>query len=58
MNFFKRLTDKKVIDLENEVSTLKEELNKCNKKLLEKQEHINKTNAFWKKKLHENKNKN
>jgi len=58
MNFFKFLTHKKVVDLENEVSNLKEELIKCNKKLLEKQEHINKTNAFWKKKLHEKKNKN
>lgn len=58
MNFFSKfLVKKKISDLENEVSTLKEELNKCNKKLLEKQEHINKTNAFWKKKLHEKKNK-
>lgn len=58
MNFFKFLSKKKVMELEEEVSNLKEELNKCNKKLIEKQEHINKTNAFWKKKLHEKKTKN
>lgn len=57
MNFFKFLTHKKVKTLEKEISDLKEELTKCGDKLLEKQEHINKTNAFWKKKLYEQKNK-
>lgn len=37
--------------LEQELRNTKKELEKCNCKLLEKQEHINKTNAYWKKKL-------
>jgi uncharacterized coiled-coil protein SlyX len=38
-------------ELEIEVKTLKEALSECNCKLAEKQEHINTTNAYWKKKM-------
>jgi peptidoglycan hydrolase CwlO-like protein len=43
----------KVKELEKENQELKEKLSECSDKLIEKQEHINKTNAFWKKKLRE-----
>lgn len=43
---------KKLID---ELEAVKEALKECNGKLVEKQEHINKTNAYWKNKLRENK---
>lgn len=35
-----------------QIEDLKQENKKLQEKLLEKQEHINKTNAYWKKKLH------
>lgn len=35
------------------IQELESQLKECGDKLIEKQEHINKTNAFWKKKLHE-----
>jgi hypothetical protein len=53
-NLFKK---KETQELEQENKQLKEELHKCSQKLAEKQEHINKTNAFWKKKLKETKMK-
>jgi hypothetical protein len=49
-NLFKK---KQTQELEKENEQLKEQLADCSKKLLEKQEHINKTNAFWKKKMRE-----
>ena len=49
-NLFKK---NKTENLEKENEQLKEQLADCSKKLLEKQEHINKTNAFWKKKMRE-----
>jgi len=39
--------------LEQQVEDLKSALEECNIKLAEKQEHINTTNAYWKKKLKE-----
>jgi hypothetical protein len=39
--------------LQQEVETLKTALEECSGKLAEKQEHINTTNAYWKKKLKE-----
>ena len=36
----------------------KEKIAELEQKLVEKQEHINKTNAFWKKKFHKHKNSN
>jgi peptidoglycan hydrolase CwlO-like protein len=42
-------------NLINELEAAKEALKDCNGKLVEKQEHINKTNAYWKNKLRENK---
>lgn len=36
----------------------KEKIAELEQKLVEKQEHINKTNAFWKKKLYYSKNSN
>jgi len=35
------------------IKDLEEQLAECSTKLAEKQEHINTTNAYWKKKLHE-----
>jgi peptidoglycan hydrolase CwlO-like protein len=49
-NLFKK---KQTQELEEENKQLKEQLADCSKKLMEKQEHINKTNAFWKKKMRE-----
>lgn len=43
--------------LMNELEAVKEALKECNGKLVEKQEHINQTNAYWKKKMHETKTK-
>lgn len=51
IKFFKRLFFKKKIEYENKIAELEQ-------KLVEKQEHINKTNAFWKKKLYNQKNSN
>lgn len=39
--------------LEQQVDDLKLALEECSGKLAEKQEHINTTNAYWKKKLKE-----
>lgn len=36
-----------------QIQDLKSQLKECNDKLVEKQEHINKTNAYWKKKMRE-----
>jgi hypothetical protein len=44
---------KKIVDLENEIKALKELLTEYSLKLIEKQEHINKTNAYWKKRVHD-----
>lgn len=46
MDLFGAKSKKKIVELEN---ALKE----CSEKLIEKQEHINKTNAYWKKKMRE-----
>jgi hypothetical protein len=51
MNLFKTLFTNKNKLLE-ELQKTKLELEECNNKLLEKQEHINQTNAYWKKKMH------
>jgi t-SNARE complex subunit (syntaxin) len=48
MDLFNR---KKVKELEQQVKDLTLLLNECNNKLVEKQEHINTTNAYWKKKM-------
>ena len=49
-NLFKKA---KTEELQKENEQLKEQLEECSKKLAERQEHINKTNAFWKKKMRE-----
>jgi hypothetical protein len=47
LNWLKKLlSSKKIEELEKENSELKE-------KLVERQEHINKTNAYWKKKMND-----
>lgn len=52
MNWFTNLVvSKKVKDLEKQNDELKEQLKDCSDKLVEKQEHINKTNAYWKNKM-------
>lgn len=42
----------KIDSLEQENNILKTQLKTCNNKLIERQEHINTTNAYWKKKMH------
>jgi hypothetical protein len=44
---------KKIALLEAELKAVKAMLYECGEKLTEKQEHINKTNAYWKKKVRE-----
>ena len=39
-------------DLVEENEELKKKLKACGEKLVEKQEHINKTNAYWKQRLY------
>lgn len=47
MNWLKKLfTSRKIEELEDKIKELKNELEK-------RQEAINKTNAYWKKKIHE-----
>jgi len=43
--------------LEKQLQEAQEALKECNEKLIEKQEHINKTNAYWKKKMRDMKAK-
>jgi hypothetical protein len=43
--------------LKKELEQAKAALAECNGKLIERQEVINQTNAYWKKKLHAVKNK-
>jgi peptidoglycan hydrolase CwlO-like protein len=50
---FKLFGNKK--ELKEENKKLKEQLKECGEKLIEKQEHINKTNAYYKKKMREQK---
>lgn len=45
----------KIKELEEANKELKEALSKCSDKLIERQEVINKTNAYWKKKIREKK---
>lgn len=47
-NLFKKHKEKQ---LEQEVKDLQAKLIECKGKLEEKQEHINKTNAYWKKQM-------
>jgi hypothetical protein len=51
MNFFKRLfTSKKKLLIELE--STRAQLNDCNREVLKKQECINTTNSYWKKKMY------
>ena len=49
---------KKIKDLKQKLEETQLALADCGEKLLEKQEHINKTNAYWKKKMREVEGKN
>lgn len=49
MNFFELLRGSRA----QQIKDLKEEIDQLKQKLEERQEAINKTNAYWKKKLHE-----
>jgi peptidoglycan hydrolase CwlO-like protein len=52
MSWIKNLfTSKK--KLVNQITVLESQLAECGNKLVEKQEHINTTNAYWKKKMRE-----
>lgn len=53
MNLFKLLTGPRA----NEIQQLKEEIEQLKQKLAERQEAINKTNAYWKKKMNEQQRK-
>lgn len=55
MSWIKNLFGRK--DLQKELDEAYKALAECNSKLQEKQEHINTTNAYWKKKLHDMKGK-
>jgi peptidoglycan hydrolase CwlO-like protein len=57
MSWIKNILNKDTAELEQRVKDLTLQLNECNNKLVEKQEHINTTNAYWKKKMHELKSK-
>ena len=48
-NLFKK---KKKDSLEEEVKELRTMLEECKAKLHEKQEHINQTNSYWKRKMY------
>lgn len=48
-------TIKELLFSGRKIKHLEEQLKECSVKLAEKQEHINTTNAYWKKKLHEEK---
>lgn len=50
-NLFKKSKIEEELLKQNE--ELKAMLQECSEKLNEKQEHINKTNAYWKKKMRE-----
>ena len=53
-NFFTMMFSKgKISELQEKNKQLEKALEECSGKLAEKQEHINQTNAFWKKKLRE-----
>ena len=49
MNWFKNLF--RGNKLHKELEKAKADLIECNDKLVERQEHINTTNAYWKKKM-------
>lgn len=40
-------------ELEQEIELLKTQISECEQKVSEKQEHINRTNAYWKRKFYE-----
>lgn len=50
-NLFKKSKIEEELLKQNE--ELKNMLTDCSQKLIEKQEHINRTNAYWKKKMRE-----
>lgn len=56
INWFKSLFKTK--KLQKQLDEAYDALKECNGKLVEKQQVINQTNAYWKKKLHEVKIKN
>lgn len=49
---------KKIKLLEKELEFVKQNLLECHIKLAERQEHINKTNAYWKKRVRDLVNSN
>ena len=54
MNWIKNLWNGSK-DLKKQIEEMKVALDECGSKLVEKQEHINTTNAYWKKKMYETK---
>jgi hypothetical protein len=57
-NWFTSLFGKsRIQELEEQVDDLEKEVIDLRLKLHEKQEHIDKTNAYWKKKMHQNSKK-
>lgn len=52
-NLLSKQKSEEVEKLQQQVKLLTKQLHDCDKKLREKQEHINKTNAYWKNKMKE-----
>lgn len=51
MGLLDYITGSNTKKLESKISKLEKQLEICNQKLIEKQEHIDRTNAYWKKKV-------
>ena len=55
MNWLKKLICKECVILKEENKALRDMIIQKENEILKKQEHINQTNAYWKKKMHESK---
>jgi hypothetical protein len=53
MNWLKKLICKECVILKEENKALRDMIVQKENEILRKQEHINQTNAYWKKKMHE-----
>jgi len=55
INWLKKLICKECVILKEENKALRDMIIQKENEILKKQEHINQTNAYWKKKMHESK---
>jgi len=51
MGLLDYITSSNTKKLESKISKLEKQLEICNQNLIEKQKHIDRTNAYWKKKV-------